>query len=494
MILKGDTTENYTLRVTGSAWTGSTMSPKDVVDNPLNPDRIRPGFSRPVRLCPMWLTTDACTRSVELPGSTKMRLTSKSPISRDKMRVSRCGCSVRVGSTGGKMIVPSMGRGPPLVNPGRMELICSRIDAARNNFCLFRLESYSSSDGPPLMREGQPVWATWPFLPSSGRPWSVRRFSISFRATSRCLSGNQDLMVAARTSSSSIEYLLARLNKVLMFCLCRAEHKYCPTKASDKSLKLPTELGGGFFHLVVPLGVSERSAPRGSRCGSTFCATRVTIGSGRVAPDILILVLALSLLLGPLNADDDEALMLKPGYIVPRFLLLIFLSPRGELSVVVCLPTVFFRWLGAIQNYLPLSYQMNGFGKSFHLQKASGRGIRTHPPMVLSAMVKERDKSVGLLLGIVSLPSPLCEDGEMWVMAGCCDNVQDLLSSVNDPDKHTRIVYVDRPDALWQSSGCYICECRVPLLEGVRIGKARHVYSWGNPDESDPDDNACHVS
>ena len=85
-------------------------------------------------------------------------------------------------------------------------------------------------------------------------------------------------------------------------------------------------------------------------------------------------------------------------------------------------------------------------------------------------------------------------DGEMWVMAGCCDNVQDLLSSVNDPDKHTRIVYVDRPDALWQSSGCYICECRVPLLEGVRIGKARHVYSWGNPDESDPDDNACHVS
>ena len=77
----------------------------------------------------------------------------------------------------------------------------------------------------------------------------------------------------------------------------------------------------------------------------------------------MILVLALSLLLGPLNADDDEALMLKPGYIVPRFLLLIFLSPRGELSVVVCLPTVFFRWLGAIQNYLPLSYQMNGFGK-----------------------------------------------------------------------------------------------------------------------------------
>ncbi|KAL6324329.1 hypothetical protein AAG906_012575 [Vitis piasezkii] len=31
------------------------------------------------------------------------------------------------------------------------------------------------------------------------------------------------------------------------------------------------------------------------------------------------------------------------------------------------------------------------------------------------------------------------------------------------------VVYVGRPDALWRSSGCYVCECRVPLLEGVRI-------------------------
>ena len=81
----------------------------------------------------------------------------------------------------------------------------------------------------------------------------------------------------------------------------------------------------------------------------------------------------------------------------------------------------------------------------------------------------------------------------MWIIAGCCDDVQDLFTSVNDPDKHIRIVYVDRPDALWQSSGCYLCGCRVPLLEGVRIGKARHVYSWGNPDEGNSDENACHV-
>ena len=55
-------------------------------------------------------------------------------------------------------------------------------------------------------------------------------------------------------------------------------------------------------------------------------------------------------------------------------------------------------------------------------------------------------------------------------------------------------MYVGRPDVLCRSSGCYVCECRVPLLEGVRIGEARHVYSWGNSDESDPDRNTCHVS
>ena len=32
------------------------------------------------------------------------------------------------------------------------------------------------------------------------------------------------------------------------------------------------------------------------------------------------------------------------------------------------------------------------------------------------------------------------------------------------------------------------------LPEGVRIGEAHHVYSWGNPDGGDLDENACHVS
>ena len=32
------------------------------------------------------------------------------------------------------------------------------------------------------------------------------------------------------------------------------------------------------------------------------------------------------------------------------------------------------------------------------------------------------------------------------------------------------------------------------LPEEVRIGEVRHVYSWGNPDGGNPDENTCHVS
>ena len=80
---------------------------------------------------------------------------------------------------------------------------------------------------------------------------------------------------------------------------------------------------------------------------------------------ILVLVEALSLLLGFLNADVEEALMLRPGCVTQRFLLSIFLSPGGELLVVVRLPTVFFRWFDTIQNYHLLPYQMNGFGRAW---------------------------------------------------------------------------------------------------------------------------------
>ena len=84
-----------------------------------------------------------------------------------------------------------------------------------------------------------------------------------------------------------------------------------------------------------------------------------------LSQDILtpVLVEALSLLLGPSNADVEGPPMLKPGCITQRFLLSIFLSPGGELSAVFRLPTVSFRWLGATQNYHPLPYQMTGFRK-----------------------------------------------------------------------------------------------------------------------------------
>ena len=139
------------LRMTGSAWTGSTKSPREVVAAPLNPDKIRPGFSMLEGSSPICLITDACKRSVKLPGSTRIRLTSKSPIPRDMIRASRYGCNIRVGSIGEKMVVPSIRWALPLVNPGQTELIRSRTNTARNSLCLFRLESYSSSRGPPWM-------------------------------------------------------------------------------------------------------------------------------------------------------------------------------------------------------------------------------------------------------------------------------------------------------------------------------------------------------
>ena len=38
------------------------------------------------------------------------------------------------------------------------------------------------------------------------------------------------------------------------------------------------------------------------------------------------------------------------------------------------------------------------------------------------------------------------------------------------------------------------CKRRLLFLEAVRIGEAHHVYSWGNPDDGNPDDNVPHVT
>ena len=117
----------------------------------MDPDKIHPGFSKLEGSSPICLIISTCKRSVELPGSTRIHLTSKSLIPRDRIRASRCGCSIRMGSIGGKMIVPSIRWVLPSVNPVWMELIRLRTDAAYSNLCLFRLESYSSSRDPPWM-------------------------------------------------------------------------------------------------------------------------------------------------------------------------------------------------------------------------------------------------------------------------------------------------------------------------------------------------------
>lgn len=112
MALKGDkssTTENWTLRVTGSGWIDSIMSPSDVVETPLNPDSILPGFSRLDGMNPIYLTTNTYKRYAELLGSTRILLTSKSPIPNVRMRASRCGGNTCARFIGGKTMAPSIG-------------------------------------------------------------------------------------------------------------------------------------------------------------------------------------------------------------------------------------------------------------------------------------------------------------------------------------------------------------------------------------------------
>ena len=91
MVLNGDkssTTENYTFRIIGPAWTTNTISPKDVVEASLNPNSIRTGFSKADGGNSICLNADICNRSAKLFGSTKIHLTSKSLILSVRMRVS----------------------------------------------------------------------------------------------------------------------------------------------------------------------------------------------------------------------------------------------------------------------------------------------------------------------------------------------------------------------------------------------------------------------
>lgn len=85
---RSSTTKNYTFRITGSAWTGSTMSPREVVEDLLNPDSIHLRFSGDDGGNPIYLNATICNRSTELSRSTRILLTLKSLIPSVRMRVS----------------------------------------------------------------------------------------------------------------------------------------------------------------------------------------------------------------------------------------------------------------------------------------------------------------------------------------------------------------------------------------------------------------------
>ena len=148
---KSFTIENHTFWITSLTWMGNTTSSREMVEAPLNPDSIHPGFSKVDDGNPICLNADICNRSVELLGSTKIHLTSKSLIPKFRIRASSWGCSTRLGSNGGKVITPSIGHVPLWGKPIRRELTCSLIETVWSNLCLFCLEFYFSSMGLPWM-------------------------------------------------------------------------------------------------------------------------------------------------------------------------------------------------------------------------------------------------------------------------------------------------------------------------------------------------------
>ena len=91
MALNGDkfsTIENCTFKIIDPAWMGSTISPREMVEAPLNSDSIRPRFSKADGVNPIYLNANIRNKLAELPGSTKIRLTSKSLIPSVRMRTS----------------------------------------------------------------------------------------------------------------------------------------------------------------------------------------------------------------------------------------------------------------------------------------------------------------------------------------------------------------------------------------------------------------------
>ena len=83
--------------------------------------------------------------------------------------------------------------------------------------------------------------------------------------------------------------------------------------------------------------------------------------------------------------------------------------------------------------------------------------------VVGDAAVKDRGKTCCHFI-LSSHPA----GGGTWAMTGCCGNVWDLLTSVNDPDHCIRMTYANHPDVLCKSSGWYVYKCCLIFLEVVR--------------------------
>ncbi|RVX08947.1 hypothetical protein CK203_013861 [Vitis vinifera] len=221
----------------------------------------------------------------------------------------------------------------------------------------------------------------------------------------------------------------------------------------SSSLLLMEPMGGSFgsfSQLVSSVGANERSASRGdqgvtmrafltgsSRHGVSWLMRPYVVCSwdSSCDPGYIDSGSGLEFATGLSNADDEEALMLRPGMRNTAFSSLNLLSPGGELSVVFACQLSFFDGLtpfkiiflsstrglasgrlaifvvtesnekciptdGAnVVSYSSLlmilvvakwmdtrSQPQRFLIQSLYLQKESGQGVWTHPPMVLLAM------------------------------------------------------------------------------------------------------------
>ncbi|RVW69655.1 hypothetical protein CK203_059481 [Vitis vinifera] len=163
---RSSTTKYCTFKITGSAWTGSTMSPREVVEDPLNPDSIHLRFFGDDGGNPIYLNATICNRSTELSRSTRIFLTLKS-------------------------LIPSV----------RMRALSSRLSFDRTYyFKCPTLTGFSTRS----------VLISYGHLKSDNLRIMGKSFSYEILKGVRLA---WICWVAVRTSSSSIEYLFSHLNK-----------------------------------------------------------------------------------------------------------------------------------------------------------------------------------------------------------------------------------------------------------------------------------------